>query len=168
LSDKEKPSISQIVMSWKYRHGERFYKREAQLKDLFDKMKEHGYDRNDLSPSVLKSIVSLMYLDTWKTAKAWKKCVEVDLERAVNTAWPDEQVGPWKDFDPSAVEEGVVKIERPEFEAKFPIEDKSDEQPEERLLDLGKMREGIELEELNPDALLRELGINKDTNGRGE
>ncbi len=156
---EDKPSIRDIILTWRVKHGDRFYKRPEQLDELFSTIVSYGYSKKDITPSIQKHLVEVMYNSNWPTAKKWRQMVENDVLATVVGFWPPAKL---VEHNPEHRELKTVQHEKPEFRrAPAPGEPPSEE-PQEKLLDLDKLKEGIETTELLEGELLQELGIKKD------
>jgi hypothetical protein len=119
---------------------------------LIEDLEKEGYSRDDIGTTVKRSIVDTCTNKYVAKAKAWRECVEEDLEDAIVKHYEQEKV---KGFEGRKYEGPPPETARAAVESE--------------LLDLDALdrgREDVELMPLEKDALLEEMGIKK--NGRAD
>jgi hypothetical protein len=152
MSDKRAP-IKEIIMEWRVRHNDLFYPndRQDQIKQLFSNFIYYGYKKEDITPSIKKSIVDVMYNHRMKTAKEWRRLAEKDFDFITRQFWPMVEL---VEHNPQDIVAPPIKHE-PELQ--------QNNMPEERFLDLARLSEGIETTPIEEDRSLEELlGIKRD------
>jgi hypothetical protein len=149
--DKKIPA-REIILDWAAKHGRRFYANDRQnlLHELFTNLKRNGYtQKDDIDSTSLRLLVKIMHNEEWKTAKQWREAVEADLDVVMRQHYPTIE---------------IIEADPNDIVLKPVIHEKPSDQPEEKLLDTRKLREGMEFAILEEAALMEELGIKK--NGR--